>query len=220
MTFYFVEGPNTGPEMYSDEIAGVHYGSHKLMLGAAGTAVHAVGGAGNVSSAVLRACLADDDKIHTKLTGFAATATFTPANSSHAAGTTYGASGGSSVLQFSNMGNASGITLLNRAFVMLNNTTALGTGFQLHLYSSSPGSAYNDIGSWDIPSGDQSAYQDVIDIPQMTDWGSTQRIIVPLNLEVEVSSSGHLFGYLVGLTTATPPATSGFTVGLRGIAVK
>lgn len=50
-----------GATFATDDIAGVHYPRSKIALGADGAATDAVGGAGAVSAAVIRATLASDD---------------------------------------------------------------------------------------------------------------------------------------------------------------
>ena len=285
----------SGTSIAADDIASVFYQRVKLALGADGSAVDAIAGAGNVSTAVQRVTIADDDTnlaaiktsvqllddaiftddaaytpatskllvigaqadetaadsvdegdagalrmtlaraIHTNkrnssgaedaygvgnvgttvprvtvaadgpggYMGKSASATFTPAASSHTAGDCNGAAA-----EFA-FGAPSACTfMITDAELEIDGGTAEATAWRLHLYTVTPPSATADDGAWDLVSGDRSSYLGYIDLGTAIDVGSTQWVENHgVNKAVKLSGTS-VFGYLVNLTTLTPAAVA------------
>lgn len=132
----------------------------------------------------------------------AATATFTPAASSHTAGDCNGAA---QQFEFQAMGATMVIT---DADLMIDGATAEATAWRLYLYKATPPSAYADDAAWDLGSGDRDAYVGYIDLGTAVDLGATQWVQTSgLNRAVKLGGSS-LWGYLVNLSTLTPAAVA------------
>jgi len=196
----------SGTNVAADEIASVFYQRVKLSLGADGTAVDAVAGAGAVDTGVQRVTLASDDPAVTRLDtiispGKAASASVTPSASSHTANDVVGGA-----MTFA-LGTVSGCTfLITGATFEIDTATAQVSTWTLHLYNVTPPSATADDGAWDLPSGDRASYLGSISLGTALDLGSTQWIEVNnVNKAVKLSGTG-LFGYLVNGTTLTTAA--------------
>ena len=203
----------SGTTVAADDIGGVMHQRVKVSLGADGSAVDAIAGAGNVSTAVQRVTLATDDVNAAKLTngmGYTASATFTPAASSHTAGDCNGAAA-----QFSFGAPSACLFMITDAELEIDGGTAEATAWRLYLYNATPPSATADDGVWDLVSGDRSAFLGYIDLGTAVDLGSTQWVENHgVNKTVKLSGTS-VFGYLVNLTTLTPAAV-GHIVKLYG----
>lgn len=139
-----------------------------------------------------------------------ATATFTPAASSHNAGDCNGAA---AQFEFQTMGATMVIT---DADLMIEGGTAEATAWRLYLYKVTPPSAYADDAAWDLPSGDRDAFVGYIDLGTAVDLGTTQWVQnAGLNRTVKLGGSS-LWGYLVNITTLTPAAVA-HRVRLKGV---
>jgi hypothetical protein len=135
---------------------------------------------------------------------YSASATFTPAASSH---TTPAVNGGAQ--QFSTMGPASGRILITGASLEIDGASAEASAWRLYLYNVTPPSATADAGAWDLVSGDRASHLGYIDLGTAVDLGSTQWVETSgINKQVALAASGNLFGYLVNLTTLTPAAVA------------
>lgn len=137
---------------------------------------------------------------------YSASATFTPAASSHTAGDANGAAG-----TFTSIGPASGRIIVTCATLEIDGSTAEASAWRLYLYNVTPPSATADDAAWDFVSGDRSAFLGQIDLgtaalpPKGT--GSTSWIeTCGINKQLLLAASGNLFGYLVNLTTVTTAA--------------
>ena len=185
-----------------------------IIVGQAGVAA----GAGAVGATVIRTTSASDDPAVAALTiirspGLVASATFTPAATSHVANDCNGAAG---TFAFGAVSATS--VIINSASLLINGATAEATAWRLYLYSITPPSAIADDGAWDLASGDQASFRGLVDLGTAVDLGSTQYIEVNgLAKEVDLAGTG-LFGYLVNLTTLTPAAVA-HTVKLNAIQV-
>lgn len=83
------------------------------------------------------------------------------------------------------------------------------TSFTLHLYSSTPPSAYTNGSTWDLPSGDRASYIGNINIGVPVDLGSTLYVESnQINKLVKLVGGSTLYGYLVTNTGYTPAANS------------
>lgn len=82
--------------------------------------------------------------------------------------------------------------------------------FRLHLYRTSPGSAYADNAAWDLPSGDRTAYIGYIDYGAPIDMGSTLFSQADgVNKHVYVNGGvSAIYGYLQTTGAYTPAANS------------
>lgn len=136
-------------------------------------------------------------------TGFSASATFTPAASSHVANDCNGAAG-----TFASMGLSGARIMITGASLEIDGATAESTAWRLYLYNVTPPSATADDGAWDLPSGDRASFLGYVDLGTAIDLGSTQWVEVSgINKQLKLAGTG-LFGYLVNLTTLTPAAVA------------
>lgn len=134
---------------------------------------------------------------------YTASATFTPAASSHTAGDCNGAA-----QQFASIGPSGGRIKINSVTLEIDGGTIETTAWTLYLYSVTPPSAIADDGAWDLPSGDRASFLGKIDIAQVVDLGSTLWIEAHnIGKQVKLAGTG-LFGYLVNGTTLTPQAVA------------
>lgn len=207
-----------GTTIAADDIGGVLHQRVKLALGADGTGVDAVAGAGAVGTGVQRVTLASDDPAVTALTSSnsqlpstpsgACTVTITrPANTTaYSAGDVLGGA----------LTIATGMTSAQRIMIcsvdLMPNITAIPAGmtsFTLHLYSATPPSAIADNGAFDLPSGDRSVYLGSISVGTPADLGSTLYCQTDgVNRPVQMVGSASIFGYLVTVGGFTPAANS------------
>lgn len=198
----------SGLYVYADLISSAYFPMQKITLGAS-----------NADDGPVSAT----NPMPVKGLGYSSLASFTrPANgNTYAVGDVVGAS--SAVLTFANAGPSAGHVVLTSAAVRLDMATLTSgiSTFRLHLYSSSPGSAYADEATWNLPSGDRSAYLGYIDLGTIVDMGDTLYSQVDgLNKHVKLASaSTSLYGYLVTPTSFV--ATTGMVgnVTLNAIAV-
>lgn len=84
------------------------------------------------------------------------------------------------------------------------------TSFRLHLYRTSPASAYADNAAWDLPSGDRAAYIGYVDMGTVTDLGSTVFVQTDqVNKHIYVNGGASaVYGYLQTIDAYTPAANS------------
>ena len=144
------------------------------------------------------------------MSGKSASATFTPAATSHVAGDCNGAAA-----EFALAAPSGCVFMITDADLYIADGTAAATAWRLHLYNVTPASALADDAAWDVPSGDRTAYLGYIDLGTAIDLGTTQGIQnAGINRSVKLSGTS-VFGYLVNLTTLTPAAVA-HSVRLRG----
>lgn len=117
---------------------------------------------------------------------------------------------GGAVLEFTNVGQSGDDVLIMEVDLRIDQTSipaGMTTSF-LALYSATPPSAYADNATWDLPAGDRSVWQGLVNIGTPTDLGST---LWSQNLSVNkvVTLAGtSLFAYLVTTTGFTPSAST------------
>lgn len=142
---------------------------------------------------------------------FSASATFTPAATSHTAGDCNGAA------QEFALGAPAGSTIrIVSANLRINNATIETTAWRLHMFSVTPPSAVADDGAFLLASGDLASYLGYIDFAQVVDFGDTL-FIETTNIQKQITLTGtSLFGYLVNGTTLTPGAVS-HTVSIQAV---
>lgn len=132
-----------------------------------------------------------------------ASATFTPAATSHLAGDVVGGA-----REFQLAAPTGRLFQIDTVSLLINNATIETTAWALHLYSVTPPSALADDAAFDVPAGDQASYLGSIAIPQVVDLGSTLWI-ESHNIGKKVKLAGtSVFGYLVNGTTLTPGAVA------------
>lgn len=141
---------------------------------------------------------------------FSASATFTPAASSHVAGDSVGGAV-EFVLRDRNGGIpavGSNLSIVS-ATLQINGGTIETTAWRLHLYSVTPPSAYADDAAWDISNAtDLTSYLGYVDLSQVLDFGTTLFIDMPnLNKRIKLAGTS-VFGYLVNGTTLTTQAVA------------
>ena len=140
---------------------------------------------------------------------FSASATFTPAATSHVAGDSHDAAQEFVLLNHNGAPPASGAHLrIVSATLRINHATIETTAWRLHLFNVTPPSALADDGAFVLAAGDRASYLGYVDISQVLDLVDTQYIDMP-NLNKQIKLSGTtVFGYLVNGTTLTPNAAA------------
>lgn len=138
------------------------------------------------------------------LSSYSASATFTPAASSHAAGDVVGVA-----TEFALNAPTGSRLKITSATLQINGGTIETTAWRLHLYNVTPPSAYADDAAWDISNAtDLTSYLGYVDLSQVLDFGTTLYIDMP-NLNKQIKLSGNsVFGYLVNGTTLTTQAVA------------
>jgi hypothetical protein len=140
---------------------------------------------------------------------FSASATFTPAATSHAGNDCFGAAQEFKLLDRMGQPPAAGshIKITSVTFTQATATNVTSV-WRVHLYNVTPPSAIADDAAFDVAAGDRASYLGYVDISQLIDTGSTLYIDMP-NLGKQVKLLGtSLFGYLVNVTTLTAEAVA------------
>jgi hypothetical protein len=136
-------------------------------------------------------------------TAFSASATFTPAASSHTAGDVNGGA-----QEFTSIGPSAGRVMITSAAIEIDGATAEATAWRLYLYSVTPPSALADLGDYLLAAGDRASYLGFIDLGTAVDIGDTQWVETHIiNKQIKLAGTS-VFGYLVNLTTLTPAAVA------------
>lgn len=145
--------------------------------------------------------------------GLAASATFTPAATSHVAGDVHGGA------QLFDLGAPSGSVIrIISANLRINGATIETTAWRLHMFSVTPPSALADDAAFLLPSGDLASYLGYLDFAQIVDMGDTL-FIETTNIQKQIKLAGTgLYGYLVNGTTLTPQAVA-HIVSLQAVVV-
>ena len=144
-----------------------------------------------------------------------ASATFTPAASSHVGGDCHGAAG-----TFALGAPAGCVFRITDISLRIDGGTIETTAWTLHLYNVTPPSAIADDAAFDLPSGDRASYLGSISIPQVVDLGATLYIKSSNDstLGTFKLAGTSLFGYLTNVTTLTPQAVA-HVVTITGVPV-
>jgi hypothetical protein len=128
-----------------------------------------------------------------------ASATFTPAASSHVAGDCNGAAA-----EFALSAPSAGRIMITSASLEIDGGTAEATAWRLHLFNVTPPSAVADDSPHTLPSGDRASYLGYVDLGTAADAGDTQWIETHgINKQIKLAGTS-VFGYLTNLTTLTP----------------
>lgn len=153
------------------------------------------------------------DSVTVKSAGYSASATFTPAATSHLAND---ANGAAAEIDFNAI--AASRVMITSATLEIDGATAEVTGWKLYLYNVTPPSATADDGAWDLPSGDRASFLGLISLGTAVDLGSTQWVETnSINKQIKLAGDS-VFAYLVNDTTLTPAAVA-HKVTLHAVAV-
>lgn len=132
-----------------------------------------------------------------------ATATFTPAASSHTAGDSVGVA-----QEFDLKAPTGAAVCLVSATLRIDTGTIETTAWRLHMFSQTPPSALIDTGDFTLATGDLPYYLGYIDFAQIVDMGATL-FIETTNIQKQIRLTGTgFFAYLVNGTTLTPAAVA------------
>lgn len=160
---------------------GVMAGSHRVTIATDDTLVAALAAPGGYSAAV--------------------TLTRTADTNSYLANDVLGAATGSTAaLTFAAMGTSGKEVMITSVSLEIDQTSVISgqTSYVLHLYNVTPPSVYGDnVGPWDLASGDRASYLGAIQLGSPADLGSTLFVEAHgINKQVKLASTS-LFGYLV-----------------------
>lgn len=134
---------------------------------------------------------------------YSASATFTPAASSHTAGDSNGTAG-----TFALGAISASRVMITSASLEIDGGTAEATAWRLYLFNVTPPSALADTGDFLLASGDRASFLGYVDLGTAVDLGDTQWVETHvINKQIKLAGTG-VFGYLVNLTTLTPAAVA------------
>lgn len=141
-----------------------------------------------------------------------------PANTTpYTAGDVKGAT--AAAFEITGLGAANEVVRITAATIKVN-VAAVPSGMTymtLKLYNAAPVSALADNAPW-VATGDEAIYQRSVDFPNMTVFGGSIRAeLNDLAIDVKLSSTGSLFGYLVTAGAFTPTSGAITTVDLYTI---
>lgn len=149
---------------------------------------------------------------------FARTADTSAYNAGDVIGINNAGSPGSAIHSFLLAGPAGGNVVITGADLRidLSSVTSGMTSFRLHLYDSSP-TAILDNASWDLPSGDRTAYLGYLDLGSPVDVGSTLFVQTDqINKQIKLATGvTTVFGELVTNGGYTPASGTTFAIRLR-----
>jgi hypothetical protein len=131
------------------------------------------------------------------LSTYSASATYTPAASSHTAGDSVGVAA-----EFA-LGAPSGslLRIVSASMLVAGGTNETST-WRLYLFSVTPPSALADDAAFTLASGDRASFLGYFDFAQLVDVGDTLYIEATPNKVIRLTGTS-VFGYLVNLTTVT-----------------
>lgn len=185
----------SGTAIAADDISSVWYQRVKISIGPDGSATDWPVNAGAAGATIPRVVVAQN--------AYSASATFTPAASSHVANDCNGAAA-----EIALGAPSASRVMITSASLEIDGGTAEATAWRLYLYNVTPPSATADDGAWDLASGDRTAFLGYVDLGTAVDLGSTQWVeINGINKQVALSGTS-VFAYLVNLTTLTPAAVA------------
>lgn len=195
------DGGGSDVTMRSTNTSGIIQVPMSIPTNTAGNA--AAFGSGANGATVPRVALATDSP--GVVNAFTASATFTPANTSHTANDCVGAA---AQFTFSPAPTSGSVIMITDAEMEIDGGTAEASAFRLYLYNVTPPSATADDGAWDLVSGDRTAFLGYIDLGTPVDLGSTCWVETHgINKMVKLSGTT-VFAYMVNLTTVTTAAVA------------
>jgi hypothetical protein len=133
---------------------------------------------------------------------YSASASFTPAATSHTAGDVVG-----TAQEFALNAPAGSLLRIVSASLRVDGGTNETSTWRLYLFSVTPPSALADDAPFLLPSGDRASFLGYFDFAQLVDVGDTLFIEATPNKIIRLTG-GSVFAYLVNLTTLTPAAVA------------
>lgn len=133
---------------------------------------------------------------------FSASASFTPAASSHTAGDAVGVAAEFALAAPS----GSLLKIVNASMLVATGTNETST-WRVYLFSVTPPSALADDAAFTLPSGDRASFLGYFDFAQLVDVGDTLYIEATPNKHIRLTGTS-VFAYLVNLTTVTTAAVA------------
>lgn len=128
---------------------------------------------------------------------YSASASFTPAATSHTAGDAVGAAAEFAL----NAPTASVLKIIGASMLVAGGTNETST-WRVHLFSVTPPSAVADDGAIVIAAADRASYLGYFDFAQLVDLGDTLYIEATPNKIIRLTGTS-VFGYLSNLTTVS-----------------
>ena len=178
-----------------------------------------------IKTAIDQSNIGISDSVTVKSTTNISSQTLTrPANTTaYSAGTLIGTSTtSSSAIVFSPMGNANGSILITDANLLLQ-ITAIPSGmtnFRLHLYNTTPTSAYVDGATWTLASTDWLSYLGYVDLGSPVAVGGALYVQnTGVNKTIKMGASTTLYGYLVTNGGFTPNSAAITQIQLAAMGV-
>lgn len=142
---------------------------------------------------------------------FMASATFTPAATSHtggSAGVIGDCNGAAQQFSLSPAPLSGSVIMITDAELEIDGATAEATAWRVYLYNVTPPSALADDAALTFDSGDRASYLGYIDLGTAVDHGNTQWVETHgINKMLKLAGTT-VFGYLVNLTTLTPQSVA------------
>jgi hypothetical protein len=131
---------------------------------------------------------------------YSASASFTPANTSHTAGDSVGVA-----QQFSLAAPTGSLLRIVSASLLVAGGTNETSTWRVYLFSVTPPSALADDAPFVLASGDRASFLGYFDFAQLVDVGDTLYIEATPNKVMRLTGTS-VFAYLVNLTTVTTAA--------------
>lgn len=146
-------------------------------------------------------------------TAYRATASFTPANTSHTAGDSNGVAAEFAWLDGDGAPPPAGATLLvTSASVLVAGGTAEASAWRVYQFSVTPPSALADDAPFALAAGDRESFLGYVDLGTPVDLGDSLWVESHgINKQMKLVGTSS-FGYLVNLTTVTPAAVARIVV--------
>ena len=131
---------------------------------------------------------------------FSASASFTPAAASHAAGDSVGVAA-----EFALAAPSGSLLRIVGASMLVAGGTNETSTWRLYMFSVTPPSALADDAAFTLAAGDRASFLGYFDFAQLVDVGDTLYIEATPAKTIQLTGTS-VFAYLVNLTTVTPAA--------------
>ena len=133
---------------------------------------------------------------------YSASASFTPAATSHTAGDSVGGA-----KEFALAAPTGALLRIVNASMLVAGGTNETSTWRLYLFSVTPPSAVADDGAFTLASGDRASFLGYFDFAQLVDVGDTLYIEATPNKVIRLTGAS-VFAYLVNLTTVSTAAVA------------
>jgi hypothetical protein len=133
---------------------------------------------------------------------YSASASFTPAASSHTAGDAVGVAA-----EFALAAPSGALLRIVGASLQVNSATNETSTWRVYLFSVTPPSALADDAPFTLAAGDRASFLGYFDFAQLVDVGDTLYIEASPNKTIRLTGTS-VFAYLVNLTTVTTAAVA------------